>query len=107
MLRVLRSKRGLAALAVALVGLARAAALMKAQYDVDRARLDLGKRDLISQIEFEEARLALADAEQKQKEVHAREQSTAAAAEADLVGKRRKRDKAQFDVDRTVSGIEA
>jgi HlyD family secretion protein len=82
-------------------------ALMKAQYDVDRARLDLGKRDLISQIEFEEAKLALADSEQKQKEVQAREQSTAAAAEADLVGKRRKRDKAQFDVDRTVSAIEA
>ena len=29
--------------------------LMKAQYDVERAKLDLGKRDLISQIEYEEA----------------------------------------------------
>src|SRR5262245_15233279 len=82
-------------------------ALMKAQYDVDRAKLDLGKRDLISRIEYEEARLALNDAEQRQKEVQAKQHSTLAAAEADLVGKRRKRDKAQFDVDRTLSSIEA
>jgi HlyD family secretion protein len=81
--------------------------LMKAKYDVDRAKLDLGKRDLISQIEYEEAKLALSDAEQRQKEMQAKEQSTVAAAEADLVGKRRKRDKAKFDVDRTMSAIEA
>jgi HlyD family secretion protein len=81
-------------------------ALMKAQYDVDRARLDLGKRDLISDIEFQEAKLALVDAEQRQKEVEAKQKSTAAAAEADLVGKQRKRDKAQFDVDRIVASIE-
>jgi HlyD family secretion protein len=82
-------------------------ALMKAQYDVDRAKLDLGKRDLISQIEFEEAKLALADAEQRQKETQAKQQSTQAAADADMIGKRRKRDKAQFDVDRTLASIEA
>ncbi|HEY2433414.1 MAG TPA: efflux RND transporter periplasmic adaptor subunit [Vicinamibacterales bacterium] len=81
--------------------------LLKAQYDVDRAKLDLGKRDLISQIEYEEAKLALNDAEQKQKETQAKVKSTEAGAEADLVGKRRKRDKAQFDVERTESAIEA
>jgi HlyD family secretion protein len=80
--------------------------LMKATYDVDRARLDLGKRDLISQIEYEEAKLALTDAEQRQKEIEAKEKSTEASAEADLVGKRRKRDKAQFDVDRINASIE-
>ena len=82
-------------------------ALMKAQYDVDRAKLDLGKRDLISKIEYEEAKLALGDAEQRQKEVQAKQHSTQAAADADLVGKRRKRDKAQFDVDRSLASIEA
>jgi multidrug resistance efflux pump len=82
-------------------------ALMKAQYDVDRAKLDLGKRDLISRIEYEEARLALSDSEQRQKEVQAKQTSTQTAAEADLIGKQRKRDKAQFDVDRTVASIEA
>ena len=28
---------------------------MKAKYDVDRAKLDLGKRDLVSRIEYEGA----------------------------------------------------
>jgi len=81
--------------------------LLKAQYDVERAKLDLGKRDLISQIEFQEAKLALADAEQRQKETQAKVKSTETAADADLVGSRRKRDKAQFDVDRTERAIEA
>jgi HlyD family secretion protein len=81
-------------------------ALMKAQYDIDRAKLDLGKRDLISQIEYEEAKLVLADAEQRQKETQAKQHSTLTAAEADMVGKHRKRDKAQFDVDRTLASIE-
>jgi RND family efflux transporter MFP subunit len=81
--------------------------LLKARYDVDRAKLDLGKRDLISEIEYQEAKLALADAEQRFKETEAKVKSTDTAAEADLVGKRRKRDKAQFDVDRTERAIEA
>src|SRR5262249_23312806 len=49
--------------------------LLKAQYDVERAKLDLGKRDLISQVEYEEAKLALADAEQRLKETQAKEHS--------------------------------
>jgi len=82
-------------------------ALMKAKYDVERAKLDLGKRDLVSRIEYETAKLSLADAEQRLKEVQAKELSSKAGADADLVGKLRKRDKAKFDVDRTNSGIEA
>jgi multidrug efflux pump subunit AcrA (membrane-fusion protein) len=85
----------------------RKTALMKAQYDVERAKLDLGKRDLISQIEYEAAKLSLSDAEQRLKEVQAKQQSTETAAEADLIGRRRKRDKAQFDVDRANASIEA
>jgi len=82
-------------------------ALMKAGYDVERAKLDLGKRDLVSRIEYETAKLSLADAEQRLKEVQAKELSAKAGADADLVAKLRKRDKAKFDVDRTNSGIEA
>jgi multidrug resistance efflux pump len=80
-------------------------ALLKAKYDVERAKLDLGKRDLISEVEYQEAKLALSDAEQRLKETQAKEISAAAAAQADLVGKIRKRDKARFDVERTESGI--
>ena len=81
--------------------------LTKAKYDVERAKLDLGKRDLVSKIEFENAKLALSDAEQRLKEVEAKILSTKAGAEAELVGKRRRRDKAQFDVERTQQSIDA
>ena len=81
--------------------------LMKARYDVERAKLDLGKRDLVSRIEYESAKLSLGDAEQRQKEVEAKALSTKASADAELTGKRRKRDKAQYDVDRTQASIDA
>ena len=81
--------------------------LTKAKYDVERAKLDLGKRDLVSRIEFESAKLSLGDAEQRLKEVEAKILSTKAGAEAELVGKRRRRDKAQFDVERTEQSIGA
>jgi HlyD family secretion protein len=81
--------------------------LMKAKYDVDRAKLDLGKRDLISRIEFEEAKLSLKDAEQRLKEVEAKALSAKAGSDAELLGRKRRRDKAQFDVDRTTASIEA
>ena len=57
--------------------------LMKAKYDVDRAKLDLGKRDLVSRIEFEGAKLSLGDAEQRLKEVEAKALS--------IEGRRRRR----------------
>lgn len=82
-------------------------ALMKAKYDVERAKLDLGKRDLVSKIEYEGAKLSLGDAEQRLKEVDARALSTIAAAEAELTGKKRRRDKAQYDVDRALASIDA
>jgi len=84
-----------------------ATALMKARYDVDRAKLDLGKRDLVSRIEYEGAKLSLGDAEQRLKETEAKELSSKAGADAELIGKFRKRDKAQYDVDRTNASIEA
>src|SRR5918994_6176290 len=84
-----------------------ATALMKAKYDVERAKLDLGKRDLVSKIEYEGAKLSLADAEKRLKEVEAKALSTRAAAEAELSGKRRRRDKAQYDVDRALASIAA
>jgi multidrug efflux pump subunit AcrA (membrane-fusion protein) len=85
----------------------RATEILKARYDVERAKLDLGKRDLVSRIEFENAKLALADAEQRLKEVEAKSISTQAAIEAELTGRRRKRDKALGDVERTLRSIAA
>jgi multidrug efflux pump subunit AcrA (membrane-fusion protein) len=82
-----------------------AQALVKARYDVDRARLDLGKKDIVSPVEYEEAKLALADAEQKLKEVEAKNASNRAGSDAEILGKKRKRDKAQYDVDRTSEAL--
>ena len=81
--------------------------ILKAKYDVERAKLDLGKREIVSRLEYENAKLALSDAEQRLKEVEAKSVSTAAAIEAELTGRRRRRDKAQADVDRMLRSIEA
>jgi multidrug efflux pump subunit AcrA (membrane-fusion protein) len=83
------------------------AALTKAKYDVERAKLDLGKRDLVSRIEYEQAKLALVDAEQKFREAEAKVTAGKAGVEADLVGKRRKREKALADVERTQRSLDA
>jgi HlyD family secretion protein len=82
-------------------------AVMKARYDLDRAKLDLGKRDLVSKLEYEQAKLAVADAELKLREAEEKARSNKTAAEADQVAKRRKRDKAQFDLERAQRGLEA
>lgn len=82
-------------------------AVMKAKYDLERARLDLGKRDLVSKLEYEQAKLAVADAELKLHESEEKARSNRTAAEADLAAKLRKRDKAQFDFDRAKRGLDA
>jgi HlyD family secretion protein len=82
-------------------------AVMRAKYELDRAKLDLGKRDLVSQLEYEQAKLAVADAEQKWKEAQQKATSDRTGADADVMAKRRKRDKAQFDLDRAVQGLSA
>ena len=46
-----------------------ATALMKAKYDIERAKLDINKGETVSRIENEQAKLSLADAEQRLKEL--------------------------------------
>ncbi len=82
-------------------------AVMKARYDLDRAKLDLGKRDLVSKLEYEQAKLTVADAELKLRESEAKAKSDKTAAEADIVAKQRKRAKAKFDLERAQSGLAA
>ncbi len=82
-------------------------ALLKARYDVDRAKLDVGQRDIIARLDYEKAKLALADAEQRLREQQARERADRAAADADISSKRRKRDKMQGDLDRAERSLAA
>lgn len=82
-------------------------AVMKATYDLERAKLDLGKRDLVSKLEYEQAKLAVGDGELKLREAEEKARSNRTAAEADIVAKKRKRDKAQFDLQRAQQGLDA
>jgi RND family efflux transporter MFP subunit len=70
----------------------------KAQYDVERARLDVGTREVISRIDAAKADIVLKDAEQKLREVDARVAAERAGARAEVRALEQKRDKARADV---------
>jgi HlyD family secretion protein len=72
--------------------------LLQGHFDVDRAKLDASKQEILSEIEGAETRLKLADAEQKLKELQQKESSGKSSAEAEVSGKKHKREKALFDV---------
>jgi len=72
--------------------------LMKARYDVERAKLDASKQEILSRIEGEKTKLNLADAEQKLREIEERLKSHQMAAAADIESKKQKRDKALFEM---------
>jgi HlyD family secretion protein len=80
--------------------------LMRANYNIQRARLDVQKGETVSRIDNEKAKLALADAEQKLKELQAKMKSDAASLEAELSNRRRKREKALFDFQRAERGLQ-
>jgi HlyD family secretion protein len=79
--------------------------LLKAGYDVDRAKLDVSQQEILSAIDGAEKKLALADAEQKLREVESRQKSDQASSQATINGKVQERAKAQADVRRVESDI--
>lgn len=81
-------------------------ALMRAQYDLQRAKLEVQKGDSIPRIQLEQAKLSVADAEQKLKEIEARIEADKAAARANVAARLRKREKAQADLDRATRGLQ-
>jgi HlyD family secretion protein len=81
--------------------------VMSAQFGLDRARLDASTRDVIPALEHEKNLLALAKAEQKVREVETRIASSRIAAEADLAGTIRRRDKAKADLDQAERNLAA
>jgi HlyD family secretion protein len=72
--------------------------LLQANYNVDRAKLDTSKQEILSDIEGAETRLKLTDAEQKLKELQQKNTSTKQSADADVESKKQKRAKSLFDV---------
>ncbi|HJR58674.1 MAG TPA: efflux RND transporter periplasmic adaptor subunit [Vicinamibacterales bacterium] len=83
-----------------------ATALMRAQYDLQRAKLEVTKGDTIPRIQLEQAKLAVGDAEQKLKELAAKIISDKTAAEASVAARRRKREKALADLERAQRGLQ-
>jgi multidrug efflux pump subunit AcrA (membrane-fusion protein) len=82
-----------------------ATAVMKAGYDIERAKLDAAKGDTVSRLDIEQAKLAVIDAEQKERELKEKVKSDDTSAEADLSAKRHKREKALFDLRRAEQGL--
>src|SRR5437762_9335512 len=72
--------------------------VMNAKFAAQKSRLDASKQEIVSVIEGEEAKLKLADAEQKVKETEAKLNADRSAASADLATKKQKHDQAAFQV---------
>lgn len=79
--------------------------LMRANYNIERAKLEVQKAETVPRIENEKAKLALADTEQKLRELEAKITSDNTSIEADLSNRRRKREKALFDLQRAERGL--
>ena len=72
--------------------------VMKARFELESAKMDASKQEILSSIEGAEARLKQADAEQKLKETESKLKADRTAAAADLASKQKKRDEAAFQV---------
>jgi HlyD family secretion protein len=80
---------------------------MTAKYDTEKARMDASKQEILSVIEGEQAKLKLADAEQKQKETEAKLKADRGAAASDLASKQQKHDQAAFQVELDKRALES
>ena len=75
-------------------------AVMKARYDVEAAKLDASKQEVVSKIEGAEAKLKLADAEQKLHELEEKLKSDRTSSQATTQSKIQASQKAAYDVQR-------
>ncbi|HEV3513874.1 MAG TPA: efflux RND transporter periplasmic adaptor subunit [Candidatus Sulfotelmatobacter sp.] len=75
-------------------------AVLKARYDVEGAKLEASKQEIVSHIEGEEAKLKLADSEQKLKEAETKQKSDAQLNQATIESKQQASEKAKYDVAR-------
>ena len=71
---------------------------LKAKYDVERAQLDASKQEILSEIDGDKAKLALADSEQRLNESEQRVKSAEVGEKADIESKRQKQKKVLFDI---------
>jgi multidrug resistance efflux pump len=82
-------------------------AVMKARYDVERARLEVSKQEIVSKIESEKSKLSLSNADHKLQEAEEKLKSDRAANSAEIESKKQKRDKALFELKEAERNIAA
>ena len=81
--------------------------MLKARYEVESAKLEASKQEIVSKIEGEEAKLKLADAEQKLREAETKQKSDQALNKATIESTEQASKKAKFDVQRAERGLDA
>lgn len=79
---------------------ANATTLLRADYDVQRARLDLSGEEFLPRLDLERAKLALADAEQRFVEIKRKIEADKTAAEANIARAGRRVERIQMEIDR-------
>jgi HlyD family secretion protein len=82
-------------------------ALAQARYDLERAKLEVKKQEFLSKIEFEKAKLAVADAEHALVEVETRLRADRDAAAAEEARRNQKRERAAAEAARAGQQIAA
>lgn len=80
-------------------------AVSKARFDLESAKLDASKQEIVSRIEGAEAQLKVSDAKQTEKEAEQKLQSDRAANQATIAGKIEASKKAAFDVQRAETAL--
>jgi HlyD family secretion protein len=71
---------------------------LAAKYNVESARLDASKAEILSEIDGEKNKLALASSQEKFREAQTKLDSGKLGSDADIAQKKKKRDKALYDV---------
>lgn len=74
--------------------------VLKARYEVESAKLEASKQEIVSKIEGEEAKLKLADAEQKLREAETKQKSDLTLNKATIESKVEASKKARYDAER-------
>jgi len=82
-------------------------ALAEAHYNVERAKLDANNEQWLPRIEAEQAKLRLADAEERRREVERTVESNRTNSAAEIARREHKRDKARLEVARAERGLGA
>jgi len=82
-------------------------AVTKATYDVERAKLDIGDPDVMSQMDSERARLALGDANSRLLEAETKLKAGKASAAADMRARERKLEKISTDIATAQKGLDS